>query len=439
VTSEDGDGRRQYRTGGRARPLYSPRTIPRVIDQTTRRQVAVLAGFGVLLVLFLVAAREAVGPFIVALLAAYFMTPVVDALERRRVPRWAGILLIYLVIVALAVAVLAYAIPRIVSGAAVLGSATNDVLLRIPGWLASMGAPPEVIDAVQKAIDSLLATLGDLSQGSLLGPAISLVSGVFGAVLSFAFAPFFIFYLVVDTRSLVTAFDRGIPNAWRPDVWAVISIADHAFKQWLKATIIQGLIMGALSGLAMVGLSLVFGPAFSGTALVLAVIAGLSEFIPIIGPLFPLVGATLVGLTVSPTAAIVAFIVFFILQQLEANVVAPRVEGKALTLHPALIIAALILGSAAAGLAGALLATVVTSTVLVITRYLFRRASGLIDAPTPPPAPAPEPLDDGPVPGIPRTQPQAAVAASGGVAAAGVASAAPGGQDSIGSSTNTGT
>jgi len=375
-----------------------------VIDQTTRRQVAVLAGFGVLLSLFLILARGAVGPFIVALLLAYFMTPVVDALERRRVPRWAGILLIYLVIVVVAVAVLAYAIPRIVSGAAALGVAGHDLLLRVPDFLESMGAPPELVDAAREAIDSLLAALGDITQGSLMGPVVALLSSVFGAILSFAFAPFFIFYLVIDTRSLVAAFDRSIPPAWRPDVWAVIRIADHAFKQWLKATLIQGLIMGTLSGLAMFGLSLFFGPVFSGTALVIAVIAGLSEFIPLIGPIFPLVGATLVGLTVSPTAAIAAFIVFFILQQLEANVVAPRVEGEALALHPALIIAALILGAAAAGLAGALLATVVTSTVLIITRYLFRRASGLIDPPPPPPMPATVPLDVGPVPGIPRVR-----------------------------------
>ena len=220
---------------------------------------------------------------------------------------------------------------------------------------------------------SILAALGDISQGSLLGPLIGLISSVIGIVLSFAFAPFFIFYLVIDTRTLVAAFDRGIPPAWRPDVWAVIRIADRAFKQWLKATVIQGLIMGTLSGLAMFALSLFFGAAFSGTALIIAVIAGFSEFIPLIGPIFPLVGATLVGLTVSPAAAISAFVVFAILQQLEANVVAPRVEGQALALHPALIIAALILGAAAAGLAGALLATVVTSIVMIISRYLFRR------------------------------------------------------------------
>jgi predicted PurR-regulated permease PerM len=407
-----------------------------VIDQTTRRQIAVLAGFGVLLALFLVAAREAVGPFIVALMTAYFMTPVVDALERRRVPRWAGILLIYLVIIVVAVGVLAFAIPRIIDGAIALQGAGTELLQRLPGWLASIGAPQEVVDAAQKAVDSILATLGDISQGSLLGPLVGLISSVVGVILSFAFAPFFIFYLVIDTRSLEAAFDRGLPPAWRGDVWAVIHIADRAFKQWLKATVIQGLIMGALSAVAMLVLSVFFGPAFRGTALIIAVIAGLSEFIPLIGPIFPLVGATLVGLTVSPAAAISAFVVFAILQQLEANVVAPRVEGQALALHPALIIAALILGAAAAGLVGALLATVVTSIVMIISRYLFRRASGLIDPPPPPPAPEPVPLDVGPVPGIPRVRaPVLASATAGGAVSA---SAAPGGQDSSGSSTNTG-
>ncbi|MGZ3631287.1 MAG: AI-2E family transporter, partial [Candidatus Limnocylindrales bacterium] len=69
-------------------------TTPTSEANRTRLQLAVLAAFGVLMLIFLSAARGAVVPFIIALLIAYFMTPVVDALERRRVPRWAGILLI---------------------------------------------------------------------------------------------------------------------------------------------------------------------------------------------------------------------------------------------------------------------------------------------------------------------------------------------------------
>ncbi|MGZ3586686.1 MAG: AI-2E family transporter [Candidatus Limnocylindrales bacterium] len=377
-------------------------TTPTSEANRTRLQLAVLAAFGVLMLIFLSAARGAVVPFIIALLIAYFMTPVVDALERRRVPRWAGILLIYALLVAGAAVALAFLIPRLIHGAIALEGASRALLLQVPAWLTSVGAPPEVVSAASDAVDAILAAGAAVAEGGLIGPLFGLLTSILGVILAFAFAPFFIFYLVVDTRHVVAAFDRGIPPAWRGDVWAVIFIANRAVRKWLKATVIQGLIMGALSGASMLALSVVFGPAFRGTALVIAVVAGLSEFIPLIGPIFPLIGATLVGVTVSPAAAISAFVVFFILQQLEANVVAPRVEGEALALHPALIIAALILGAAAAGLIGALLATVVTSIVLIITRYLFRRASGLIDPPPPPRAPEPIPLDVGPVPGVPR-------------------------------------
>ena len=395
------------------------RTMRAVVDRQTRGQLAVLAAFGVVLLAFLIAARDAVGPFVVALLVAYFMNPVVDALQRRGVPRWAGILLIYVVIVVVAVAALAYVVPKVIDGAAALSGAVQDALVGFPGWLAANGASTDVVTAAQSAVDSILKGITPEGAGTLLGPVVGLVTGAVGFILSYLFAPFFIFYLIVDTDAVMSAFDRGLPPAWRGDVWAVIGIANRAFRQWFRATIIQGLIMGTLSGISMLALNLMFGGAFGTTAVIIAIIAGLSEFIPIIGPLFPLIGATLVGLTISPTAALAAFIVFFILQQIEANIVAPRVEGEALALHPALIIAVLILGAAAAGLIGALLATVVTSTVLIITRYLFRRASGLIDAPPPPREASPPglPADDL-VPGIPRTGLAVAAAPAAGPVAA---------------------
>ena len=236
-----------------------------------------------------------------------------------------------------------------------------------------------------------------------IGPALHLLFGALGTLMSFIFAPFFIFYVLNDSDGVVSSIDRRIPAAWRGDVWAMLSISDNAARNWLRATVLQGLVMAGLSGVSMVALGVVFGDAFFNATFLLMVISFFAEFIPIIGPLIPLVVATLVGATISPAAAGAAFIVFAILQQIEANIVAPRIEGKALALHPALVLAVLILGLEIAGLVGALFATLFTSILLISGQYAFRRASGLIDPPpTPRPAPAPEPLDQGPVPGIPR-------------------------------------
>jgi predicted PurR-regulated permease PerM len=372
-------------------------------EDRTRRQLIVLAVFGGIFFVLLSAASGALGPFIVALVIAYLMAPVVGALQRRGVPRWLGILLIFLVMAVVAVAALSYLIPRIVSNIAALEAAGRQMLTNLPAWLASVGAPQEIVDAAKNAVEAALAAADGAAAGGLIGPALKILFGLAGTLVSFIFAPFFIFYVLNDANSVVSSFDRRIPTAWRADVWAMLMISDNAARQWLKATVLQGLVMGALSGVSMVVLGLIFGQAFLNATLLLMVISFFSEFIPIIGPLIPLVVATLVGATIGPVAAGAAFIVFAILQQIEANIVAPRIEGKALALHPALVLAVLILGLEIAGLVGALFATLFTSILLISGQYAFRRASGLIDPPPPPrPAPEPEPLDQGSVPGIPR-------------------------------------
>jgi predicted PurR-regulated permease PerM len=377
-------------------------------DDRTRRQITVLVVFGALLGFFLFAALGAIGPFVITLVVAYFMAPVVDALQRRRVPRWAGILLIFLVFAVCVIAVLSFIVPLVARSIAALDGASRELLLGIPAWLASVGAPAEIVDAASAAVDAALASASTIGAGGLLGSLVGVLFGVLGIILSFAFAPFFIFYLLIDAGSVVSAFDRGIPHRWRADIWAVISIANRAVRQWLRATVLQGLVMGGLSWLSMLGLALVFGSPFSNAAILLTIVSFFSEFIPIIGPLIPLVMATVIGLSVSPEAGLAAFIVFAILQQIEANIVAPRIEGEALALHPALVLAVLILGLAAFGVVGALFATVFASIYLITGEYVFRRVSGLIDPPTPPPAPEPRPLDQGVVPGIPRVGPAAA-------------------------------
>ncbi len=349
------------------------------------------------------AASGALGPFIVALVTAYLMAPAVGAMQQRGVPRWLGILILFVLIVIVGIAAVSFIVPRVLASVAALEAAAREMLLGLPGWLASIGAPQEVVDAAASAVEAAIASANVVGAGGLIGPAVHLFFGALGTLVSFVFAPFFIFYVLNDSDGVVSSIDRRIPAAWRGDVWAMLSISDNAARNWLRATVLQGLVMAGLSGVSMVALGMVFGDAFFNATFLLMVISFFAEFIPIVGPLIPLVVATLVGATISPAAAGAAFVVFAILQQIEANIVAPRIEGKALALHPALVLAVLILGLEIAGLVGALFATLFTSIILISGQYAFRRASGLIDPPpTTRPAPTPEPLDQGPVPGIPR-------------------------------------
>ena len=192
-------------------------------EDRTRPQLIVLAIFGGIVFVLLSAASGALGPFIVALVVAYLMAPVVSALQRRGVPRWLGILLIFIVMAVVLVAALSFLIPRLISNIAALEAAGRQILTNLPAWLASVGAPQEVVDAGQRPVEAALAA----ADGA--GIRWSDRSGATGPVragrlvMSFIFAPFFIFYVLNDARnSVVSAFDHRLPAAWRADVWAML-------------------------------------------------------------------------------------------------------------------------------------------------------------------------------------------------------------------------
>ncbi len=108
----------------------------------------------------------------------------------------------------------------------------------------------------------------------------------------------------------------------------------------------------------------------------LALIAGVLEWFPIIGPIIAAVPAILIGLSISPVAALAAVILYIVIQQLENNLLVPKVMGDAVDLHPAVMIMSLVIGGALFGIGGAILAAPTVAAGRDLYRYGFHRFGG---------------------------------------------------------------
>jgi predicted PurR-regulated permease PerM len=378
-------------------------TTARLISARTTRQLVVLGFALIALGAGLYLARGTIVPFVIALLGAYLIMPLVDVMAGRRIPRWLGILIVYAGGIAVAYFILRFVVPPLIEQAQALIAAIPALLGHLRDWYLGLDLDP----SIRAFMDKLIATISDavrtIDMGTILGPVFQSVSGLLLTIVGYAFVPFFVFYVVLDKERLLRGFDRGLPAEWRGDIWAVLGIGDRVFGQWIRSTIVLGAILGVSSLIGMGVFAVIIDPVFGRFAVVLATIAFFSEFVPIIGPFFPLVAGVLVGLTVSPGAALAAGLFYFILAQVEANLLVPRIQGQALALHPAAVITVLIMGTAATGLLGALLAIPIVAALGLIIRYLFRRASGLIDPPPPTrQPPEPGPLVDALIPGVVR-------------------------------------
>jgi predicted PurR-regulated permease PerM len=129
-------------------------------------------------------------------------------------------------------------------------------------------------------------------------------------------------------------------------------------------------------------LSVTVDPIFGRFAVLLAIIAGLLELLPIIGPIIAAIPAILLAATAGLEAVVAALVLYTLIQQVENNILVPKIQGDAVELHPAAVMFALVIGGAIAGLLGAILSLPVTAAARDVFRYLFRRLS--------PEGPAPE-------------------------------------------------
>jgi predicted PurR-regulated permease PerM len=255
----------------------------------------------------------------------------------------------------------------------------------LPTYLASaqemyrgLDLPPALRDAIDAWITGLGQSGGEGGGGfdpSILLPVVNLTAGFISGIFGYIIIPVWAFYLLKDRPHLVNAFDRTLPDGWRRDVWEIVRIVERVFGQWVRAQLFLGVTVGIATFAGLMVLNVLVDPIFGRFALLLSVSAGILELLPIIGPIIAAVPAVLLALTAGPQAAIAALLLYLLVQQVENNVLVPKIQGDAVELHPSAVMFSLVVGGAIAGLLGAILALPVTAAGRDVYRYLFHRLS----------------------------------------------------------------
>ncbi len=184
-----------------------------------------------------------------------------------------------------------------------------------------------------------------------------------GTIFGFAALPFFLFYLIKDSERLKKAFYAALTPGLAEHSKNIISIIEGVLGRYLRAQLMLGLIVGYFSFLGLLLLNIPF-------ALVLAILAGITELIPTMGPWIGGGVAVIVTLAVVPEKALWVVVLFLSIQLLENNLLVPRVQSAYLRIHPAIMIFLLVLGAYLAGFWGLLLAAPLTATAIEIFKYV---------------------------------------------------------------------
>lgn len=332
------------------------------------RYALVSATLTVALVWTLYQVRDTLLLIYVAGLIAVGVAPIVDRIEQQRLmrgarmPRWAAILSVYVVLATIVALFVMLMVPPLATQARELFAAAPDLLSRAQRWLIDQGILLREI-TISEAVRQ--APVGGTDAVTTVVAAIwGFVGGIFGVVTILIVA----FYLLVDAENIVRAMVRMFPRPERARVRDAFRRGGEKVSAWLAGQLLLGAIIGTTAAL---GLWILGVPYFY----VLALIAGIGELIPIVGPLLAAIPAIAVAFSVSPATALGVAIFFFLQQQVENHVLVPKVMSRQVGISPVLVIMALLIGGSLLGLVGAILAVPTAAILQVLLQELLVEAA----------------------------------------------------------------
>lgn len=309
-------------------------------------------------------------PFLLAVIIAYILNPLVDFLDNRRLPRCLGILLIYAVFFSLGVMAALTVIPALVTELQKLGddiprytARVQDFLLRLQSDYQRFNLP----ESIRQVIDRNILELQRAAL-ALVQRVTDWVLGIFSHLFTILIIPLLVYYLLRDEASLKRSVLLLFPKKHRSFVARVGSEMDRTLGAYLRGMLLICFLVALMSyiGLLLVGVDF---------ALILGIIAGITNIIPYFGPLIGAVPAVLIALLESPALALKVIIVLVVVQQIESQVIAPQVLGRSLGLHPLVVIFVLLLGGKFFGLVGLIFAVPFTALLRILFRHFIDLAA----------------------------------------------------------------
>jgi predicted PurR-regulated permease PerM len=312
----------------------------------------------------------------IAALLAIGLSPLVRFIEHqrllpigtRRLPRWFAILSIYLVVIGAVVAMAMTILPPLIAQARDLARNTPNMLDRAQTFLLER----HLIDhkfTWQEAVQQVPTP----DAGGTLDAVFSTLTGIVGGLFGLFTILILTFYLLIESDDVLKGFLKLFPAAQRTRVAVLCRQITVKVSAWLMGQLVLSSVIAVSAAIALWLMGI---PYFY----VLALIAGIGELIPMIGPVLSAIPAIAVAFTVSPVMALWVAIFWIVQQQVESHFLVPKVMSTQVGVSAATVIIALMLGGSLLGVMGALLAVPTAAILLVVFQELVSGAAEPLDS-----------------------------------------------------------
>jgi predicted PurR-regulated permease PerM len=320
-------------------------------------------------------------PFVVGGLIAYQLLPVVDALDRV-MPRFLAAAISVIAAVTILIGAIVIVVPPLANGfvrlavdlptSAEVDAALADLQQQLGGLPDGSAAViiPVVTTLVGAARDVLSGASSSVDDVVRFG--ISAVLSALGALLGLIVLPTWMLLVMSHKNRARIAVNSRITPVLRPDLWAVVAIVDRAAGAYLRGYIVTGFLVGFITYLLAILLPRLGGSTFS-EPLAIATFAGVTQVVPVIGPLLGFLPAALIAV-VSPERAVAYLVIYLIARYVGSSVLGSRIMGRRLGVHPAILVPAVVM-IGQLGILWLLLSAPIVAIAADLIRYVHGRLS----------------------------------------------------------------
>lgn len=311
---------------------------------------------------FVYLVREVIYTFLAGGLMAYFLFRPVTFIEKKGISRIWGILIVYLLLAAVVSLLLWIAVPRLIRE-------LNEVAAMLPTYVAQLQEisgrihdfhlPGKLDLMLQDNIARIEKYIFDSLKGM-----VNSIYAFFSKVLIIVFAPILAVYIIKDWEKIKASILFILPPVSRREAVILTGRIDSVWIEYLKGHLLVSALVGLATGIA----ALIIGVDF---ALVIGIISGLTNLVPYFGPFLGGIPAIVLALVQSWQDGLYMAIAIIVIQQLESNLLTPKIIGDKLGMHPLAVVFALLAGGELLGILGMLIAVPLAAALRIIISYAY--------------------------------------------------------------------
>lgn len=314
----------------------------------------------------------------VGCLSAFVASPIVNWLERHRVPRGAGALIGLIVVMVGLILLFALVIPMVTGQLIDLLRDAPSKFSALGAWVVRMESKYAVVEHLNDIVqlDSIFTAAQDIVNQALSGLLAAVRDGIVPMVNNIASTVFIVFlgfvlafWLACDYPRINEEICRVLPEGKADDYRLMVAVVSRSVGGYLRSTVINSVIQGFL---AFVGFTIVGHP-YAGA---MGVLSGVLNIIPVVGPSISAALASLIALVYSPIMALWTMVMAMLSQNITDNVIAPKINQSTMQVHPVLSLTALVVGSTFGGAAGMIVALPLVAVIKSLFIFYFETRTG---------------------------------------------------------------